>query len=156
MRRTRPDVEVTRFYDSYWTGSWEGIQISGSDDVKYLKEGDDLIIASAFWSEIVRLVENKTPAKCAILSNQLLNQSSHLGSFGPFCSDESQADELEKRFDRLIDKFERKLDKEILKKVFDLRVHRKERKFFSFGDQLITEQKTKFNQGDKYSAPLFY
>lgn len=144
LRKRRPDVDVACFIDTYLKGECEGIDILPPSAARTVDAR--LIVTSAFWPEIVDKVDDAW-----ILSNELINQSSHLNSFGPFYFDRADAPELERRLARLKPHFRTEADFAILKNVFDLRVHRREREFFSFAQEHLRRQKSKFAEIDKYS-----
>jgi FkbM family methyltransferase len=154
LRISRPDVEVVCFFDSFSEGSWENISIRKSLHIESLSEKVDLIITSVFWNEISEIVDQQFSRSYKILSNDLINQASHLSSYGSFYFSENIRTELEGRFAAINNKFRTPLDREILRNIFDLRVYQREEDFFTFMDQLIRSQKKSFSTKDKYSKHL--
>jgi FkbM family methyltransferase len=154
LRTGRPDVEIVCFLDSFRSGLKEGTPIREPAYIKSFDKNVELIIASVFWSEIAEIIESNFPRNYKILSNDLINQASHLSAYGPFYFDTNMSVELESRFSGINEKFRTELDREILRKLFDLRVYGKEEEFFSFVDQLTRQQKKTFEMQDKYSRHL--
>lgn len=154
LKISRPDIEIVCFYDSYRKGSWENILIREPAQIKNIDASIVLVIASVFWSEIADIIDTKFPRKYKIISNDLLNQCSHLASYGSFYFDTKMSAELESRLSAVNDKFQTVLDREVLRELFDLRVYKKEKEFFSFVDQLTRRQKQTFETQDKYSRHL--
>ncbi len=154
LRFSRPDIEIVCFIDSYRNGLWDGIPIREPAYIQSINENMPLIIASVFWKEIAEMIDENFPKSYFILSNDLINQASHLSSYGPFYFDKNMSSELENRLSLIKEMFSSDLDKEILRKLFDLRVYRKEKEFFSFVEQLTSSQKTSFETQDKYSRHL--
>jgi FkbM family methyltransferase len=107
-----------------------------------------------FWNEISEIVDRNFSINYMILSNNLINQSSHLSSYGDFYFEEGVQYGLEERLAVINQKLCTDLDREILRKLFDLRVYRNEQEFFAFIDRLIRSQKKSFQSKDKYSKHL--
>lgn len=154
LQSTRPDIEIMCFFDSFRDGAWENIPILKPLDIENLDENAELVIASVFWSEISEIIDRDFSRKYKILSNDLINQSSHLSSYGSFYFEEDVQRELEERLSVVNENFRTDLDREILRKLFDLRVYQKEQEFFAFVDQLTRSQEKSFQTKDKYSKHL--
>jgi FkbM family methyltransferase len=154
LRLSRPDVEIICFFDSFREGAWENIPIFKPQHIQDFPESVQLIIASVFWNEIGDVVDQQYRRSYKILSNDLINQASHLNSYGSFYFSEENKTELEERFAEISKKFRTTLDQEILRSVFDLRVYQREQEFFTYVDQLIRKQKKTFSTKDKYSNHL--
>ncbi len=154
LQRVRPDVDILCFFDSFREGAWEHIPIQNPSCIANLDPNVELIITSVFWSEIAEIVDKNFARSHKILSNDLINQASHLSSYGSFYFEECIPSELENRLALVQDKFRSDLDRETLRKLFDLRVYRKEDEFFSFIDQITRSQKKTFETRDKYSRHL--
>lgn len=154
LKSTRPDIEILCFFDSFREGSWENIPILKPLHIENLDESAELIITSVFWNEIAEIIDLDFSRSYKILSNDLINQSSHLSSYGSFYFEEDAQSELENRLSVVNDKFCTDLDREILRKLFDLRVYRKEQEFFAYVDQITRSQKKSFQTKDKYSKHL--
>lgn len=154
LKLTRPDIEVVCFFDSYRVGAWENIPISKPIEITTLDESVELVITSVFWNEIAEILDHEYSRKYKILSNDLINQSSHLSSFGSFYFEKNDQRELEDRLSFINNRFRSDLDREILRKLFDLRVYRKEQDFFAFAESITRNQKKTFQTKDKYSKHL--
>lgn len=154
LRTARPDVEILCFFDSFREGVWENIPIRKPLHIASLPESAELIITSVFWNEIGELVDQQFSRSYKILSNDLINQASHLSSYGSFYFAENTRTELEERLTAINGHFRTSLDREILRNIFDLRVYQREHDFFAFVDQLIRKQKKSFETKDKYSKNL--
>ena len=151
LRNINPNVEVVCFFDSYRAGAWSGIPIRKAEKIANLEAGVDLIITSIFWNEISDFVEQKFGKNHKILSNDLINQASHLSSYGSFYFDQDEDQELEARLAAINGKFQTVLDREILRRIFDLRVYRKEKEFFEYASVFVRDHKKTFATSNKYS-----
>ncbi|MDH5769372.1 MAG: FkbM family methyltransferase [Nitrospirota bacterium] len=154
LRSDRGDVEVVCFFDSYREGVWGNIPIKKSSEIEKLDSNVELVITSVFWNEIADIVENTYSRKYNILSNDIINQCSHLSSYGPFYFENNNKNDLEKRLSVINDSFMTDKDREIIRKIFDLRVYKKEKEFFSFANKITRDQKSTFQTKDKYSEYL--
>jgi FkbM family methyltransferase len=151
LKILRPDVEVLCFFDSFREGNFEGIPIFSPANIESLQHDVWLIITSVFWKEIAAVVNEKSSRNYWILSNDLINQASHLSSYGPFYFLKSDSDALERRFSKISPKFRTALDKDIYRSIFNLRVYRSEQEFFSFADKFLSNRNESFETNDKYS-----
>lgn len=154
LRVKRPDISVICFFDSYRDGTWDGIPIRAPAQILELLEDVVLIVTSVFWNEIATIVDSKFHRNYKILSNNLINQASHLSSYGEFYFPENLHSQLEGRLSVVSSKFRSSHDQEILRNLFDLRVYKRELEFFSFLDDLIRSQKKNYDTKDKYSRHL--
>ena len=154
LQMDRPDIDIVCFFDSYRDGSWENIPILKSSKIENLDANVELIITSVFWNEIAEIIELNFPRNYKILSNNIINQCSHLSSYGSFYFEDSDYRELEKRLSNLNDSFQSDQDREVIRKLFDLRVYKKEKEFFSFADKFTRNEKNSFHTKDKYSKYL--
>jgi FkbM family methyltransferase len=154
LRSKRPDVTVTCFFDSFREGESAGIPVVNPSRIPALERDVNLVVTSVFWNEIGDIIETRYPREYRILSNDLINRSSHLSSFGSFYFESSAAKGVEARLERLMDKFRTDLDRQILRKLCDLRVGRREKDFFTFVDDLTPRQSKSFGTRDKYSQKL--
>jgi FkbM family methyltransferase len=154
LRSARPDIEIECFFDSYRDGSWEGISLYKPAQIAHLDNDVMLVISSVFWSEISDILDRDFSVEYKILSNSLINTCSHLSAFGSFYFEEALQEELEGRLAKIEDKFRSDLDREILRKLFNLRVYRREEEFFDFAERLVRDQKQSFEEKDKYARHL--
>jgi len=154
LRRVRPDVEITCFIDSFRDGSCDGIDIRKPSHIADLSDNTGIVIASVFWNEISELISKSFSRRCKILSNELINQSSHLSSYGPFYFERDESVFLEERLCSISERLRSDLDRDIFRKAFDLRVYRREREFFKFADEIVRQQRKSFETKDKYSMHL--
>ena len=151
---TRPDVTIVGFIDSYREGDWNGIPILKPAQIDTLGSDVLLIITSVFWSEIRKTLEASSSREYKILSNDLINQASHLSAYGSFYFDSGRRADLEARLSQITPHFRTVLDRDVLRKLFDLRVGQKEAEFFAYVDELTQNQKKSFQNRDKYSRHL--
>jgi FkbM family methyltransferase len=154
LSATRPDVTIVGFIDSYREGDWNGIPILNPAQIDTLGSDVLLIIASVFWSEIRKTLEASSSREYQILSNNLINQASHLSAYGSFYFDSDRRADLDARLAQITPHFHTALDRDVLRKLFDLRVDRKEAEFFAYVDELTQNQKKSFQTPDKYSRHL--
>lgn len=99
LRSTRTDVSIVGFIDSYREGDWNGIPILKPAQIGTLGSDVLLIITSVFWSEIRKSLEACSSREYKILSNNLINQASHLSAYGSFYFDSDRKAELEARLE---------------------------------------------------------
>lgn len=150
----RPDVSIVGFIDSYKEGDWNGIPILKPAQIETLRSDVLVIISSVFWNEIRTILDTYPSREYKILSNNLINQASHLSAYGSFYFDKDQITNLEARLAQIIPHFRTALDREVLRMLFDLRVTKKEAEFFAYVDKLTQSQKKSFQTRDKYSRHL--
>jgi FkbM family methyltransferase len=153
VKGLRPDLEIVCYIDSYRTRSENSIPIRTPSALNELSDCQ-VIITSVFWSEISKIIDAEYSVKYKIISNALINQSSHLRSYGPFYFDADQSEDIEQRFSQIINFFEDDKDKELLRKLFDLRLYGKEAEFFEYSEALVHQQKKSFKDNDKYSRHI--
>ena len=149
----RPDLEIVCYIDSYRTQSENSIPIRTPFALTELIDCQ-VIITSVFWSEISKIIDTEYKVKYKIISNELINQSSHLRSYGPFYFNAQQSEDVEKRFSQIVNFFPNNKDRELLRKLFDLRLYRKEAEFFEYSEALAQQQKKSFKDNDKYSRHI--
>lgn len=154
LQTIRPDVKILCFVDSYREGVWQNIPINKPSSIQDLNDDVEIVITSVFWNEISDFLKSNFTKKFKILSNDLINQSSHLSSYGHFYFEEKEQQSLEARLQTISDKFKTSIDREILRNLFDLRVYKKEKEFFSFVDNLTRQQKQSFDKQNKYARHL--
>lgn len=149
----RPDLEIVCYIDSYRTQSENSIPIRLPSSLIEFSDCQ-VIITSVFWNEISKIIDAEYGVKYKIISNELINQSSHLRSYGPFYFNTEQSESIEKRFSQIINFFPNDKDKELLRRLFDLRLYRKEAEFFEYSEALARQQKKSFKDNDKYSRHI--
>ncbi|QNJ15997.1 methyltransferase/ FkbM family domain protein [Synechococcus sp. A18-40] len=154
LQRERPDVEIVSFFDSYREGDYKGIQILNPRRIPDLDKNVEIVVTSIFWNEILDITVNTYGRPSKILSNNLINHSSHLSSYGSFYFDIAEKPSLEARFSRIYNNFKSDLDRQIFGKIFDLRVCREEKNFLLYMNGLVREQRSTFDNLDKYSKHL--
>lgn len=154
LRMLRPDVELRCFVDSFREGTIDGIPVMHPEAVAGFGADVAIIIASVFWNEIADIVHGEVGRRCSMLSNALINECSHLSSFGPFCFDDREAESLAKRAEAIKGRFRCDRDREIFGAVLDLRMHGSEESFFAFSDEIVRTQGKSFSTKDKYSQHL--
>lgn len=154
LATARPDLTIVGFIDSYRDGDWHGIPILKPDEIDRLGSDVLLIITSVFWSEIRNVLATHSSREHKILSNNLINQASHLSAYGSFYFDSNQRSNLENRLAQITPHFRSDLDREVFGKLFNLRAGKEEAEFFTYVNELTQNQKKSFKTRDKYSRHL--
>lgn len=150
----RPDLKVLFFIDSYKEGELGKYQVKKPEAIDTLDMKTEIIIASVFWNEILASLHLKFARQFKILSNNLINQSSHLSAYGDFYFDLNMKTELCVRFEKLLKYFKADSDRDLFKLLFNLRVNRQEEEFFYKASEIIKEQKKTYSEQSKYSKNL--
>jgi FkbM family methyltransferase len=153
LMASRKDIVVDCFIDSYKEGRLFDLDIKKPEYLESLKEIPLVIICSVFWNEILESLDLKEGTKCYILSNDVINSASHIGSFGSFYF-EDDLDEIQNRFNNIVKSFRTEKDILIFNNLFDLRHKKKEKEFFSFSTKYLKDNKKEFIDNDKYSENL--
>lgn len=131
IKKKRPDVKIVSFIDSYKNGEYNGVKIVSKDEIVTLRKDVIIIICSVYWDEI--LLNIPSDYRFMILSNELINESSHLKSFGTFYFEEQNEKNIFiQKANLLKNKFVSILDREIFEAVISLRTTKNELDFFNY------------------------
>ena len=149
----RPDIQIECFFDSYREGSVYGIPIRHPNHIPKLGSNTHLVITSIFWNEIAEIIDEKYPCSYSILSNEIINSASHLSGYGAFYFNPEEVPSLEARFAKISDRIESKIEKEVFRQLFNLRVLRNEVEFLNFASNVTRANKRNFRVNEKYFSP---
>ena len=130
LTASRKDIVVDYFIDSYKKGLLFDLDIKEAVVSEKLREISTVIICSVFWNEILESLNPKDGTKFYILSNDVINSASHIGSFGSFYFEED-LNGIQDRFNNIIKSFRTAKDILIFNNLFDLR-HKRKRIFQLF------------------------
>jgi FkbM family methyltransferase len=147
IKKKRPDLSIVNFIDSYKIGEYDGVKIISIDEINTLSQSVIIIICSVYWDEI--LLNIPSDFDFMILSNELINESSHLKSFGSFYFEEqNEKNKFIQNANMLKNKLNNILDREIFENIISLRTTKNELDFFSYFEKTY---KDNFKNKIKYA-----